>query len=145
MRLSAHLGKEENEGGHWGGSQPSGETTLAIGPSSPSSLRPAVERSNVKHTKSAPTAGVRAVTRSATVGLSAMKPRPFLSCAVPAESSMKGFLNDRSNNDKENKMHLDEHDRRKSMMLISQLIKKESIFIFAHFWVSSIINKFGIN
>lgn len=47
-----------------------------------------VERSNVKHTKSAPTAGVRAMTSSATVSSSEMKLCPSLSCAMQAESSM---------------------------------------------------------
>ena len=41
-----------------------------------------------------------------------------------------GFLNDKSNNDKENKNYLDEHDRRKCIMLINQIIKKESAFVW---------------
>ena len=32
-------------------------------------------------------------------------------------------------NDKENKKYLDEHDRRKGIMIINQIIKKESAFV----------------
>ena len=41
-----------------------------------------------------------------------------------------GSLNDKSNNDKENKKYLDEHDRRKGLMVINQIIKKKSAFVF---------------